>query len=159
MLGNLLLVQQPSADQSIEILRSFSLCFDNAELISSLFVACRGRNRDKSTRATTSQVLDERTRLVINKMITQGRFDEITGSISVGKEANVFRAEKHTESGTEYYALKVGGAFYCVVFLNLCGAFLIWIADLLAHKSGVALCVCVCFVFFTSENVRLLIYF
>ena len=41
-------------------------------------------------------------------MITQGRFDEITGSISVGKEANVFRAEKHTPTGTEYYALKVG---------------------------------------------------
>ncbi|KAK7101147.1 serine/threonine-protein kinase RIO1-like [Littorina saxatilis] len=65
------------------------------------------RRKDKASRATTSQVLDQRTRLVISKMISQGRFDEITGSISVGKEANVFRAEKHTETGTEYYALKV----------------------------------------------------
>ena len=133
MLGNLLLVQQPSADRLNEILRSFlslslpplpplSLSLFWQCIVDHLFfVTCRGRNRDKSTRATTSQVLDERTRLVINKMITQGRFDEITGSISVGKEANVFRAEKHAESGTEYYALKVGGTFYCVVFLNLGG--------------------------------------
>ncbi|XP_076440993.1 serine/threonine-protein kinase RIO1-like [Babylonia areolata] len=65
------------------------------------------RRKDKANRATTAQVLDQRTMLIINKMLTQGHFDRITGSISVGKEANVFRAEKDTEEGTKFLALKV----------------------------------------------------
>jgi RIO kinase 1 len=65
------------------------------------------RMKDKADRATVSQVLDERTRIIIRKMMVKGLFDEITGSISMGKEANVFRVEKNTHEGTQYFALKV----------------------------------------------------
>ena len=68
---------------------------------------CRNRRKDKAQRATTAQVLDDKTRIIINKMMAQGMFDQVTGSISVGKEANVFRAEKYTDEGTKYFALKV----------------------------------------------------
>ena len=52
--------------------------------------ANRQRNTDKSDRATTEQVLDPRTRMIIFKMLNRGVFNEISGCISTGKEANVY---------------------------------------------------------------------
>ncbi|EGC35469.1 hypothetical protein DICPUDRAFT_33395 [Dictyostelium purpureum] len=50
---------------------------------------------DKEDRATTEQVLDPRTRLMLFKMINKGVFTEINGCISTGKEANVYHAFTH----------------------------------------------------------------
>ena len=62
------------------------------------------RRKDKSQRATTEQVLDPRTRLILQKMLQRQLLKEIHGCISTGKEANVYHAM--TESG-EHRALKV----------------------------------------------------
>ncbi|RHZ86969.1 hypothetical protein Glove_41g103 [Diversispora epigaea] len=53
---------------------------------------------DKSDRATTEQVLDPRTRIILFKMINRNIIYEINGCISTGKEANVYHAV--TEDGT-----------------------------------------------------------
>lgn len=50
------------------------------------------RNKDKSDRATTDQVLDPRTRMILFKMLNQNVITEINGCISTGKEANVYHA-------------------------------------------------------------------
>eukprot|EP01132_Coremiostelium_polycephalum_P000636 gene636-789_t len=50
------------------------------------------RITDKENRATTEQVLDPRTRLMLFKMINKGVFQEINGCVSTGKEANVYHA-------------------------------------------------------------------
>jgi len=42
--------------------------------------------KDKSDRATTEQVLDPRTRLILFKMIGRGLIHEVNGCISTGKE-------------------------------------------------------------------------
>ncbi len=46
--------------------------------------------KDKSDRATNEQVLDDRTRLVIFKLMKGNYFSAINGCISTGKEANVY---------------------------------------------------------------------
>ena len=51
-----------------------------------------GLGLQRSDRATTEQVLDPRTRLILLKMINQGLLSEIHGCISTGKEANVYYA-------------------------------------------------------------------
>ncbi|KAF7422527.1 protein kinase rio1 [Pleurotus ostreatus] len=48
--------------------------------------------KDKADRATTEQVLDPRTRIILFKMIGRGILQEINGCISTGKEANVYHA-------------------------------------------------------------------
>ena len=48
--------------------------------------------KDKSDRATTDQVLDPRTRMLLLKMINRNLVSEINGCISTGKEANVYHA-------------------------------------------------------------------
>ncbi|EGG21998.1 putative protein serine/threonine kinase [Cavenderia fasciculata] len=50
------------------------------------------RVQDKENRATSEQVLDPRTRLMLFKMINKGDLSEINGCISTGKEANVYHA-------------------------------------------------------------------
>jgi len=62
------------------------------------------RKKDKSQRATTEQVLDPRTRLILNKMLQRQVLKEIHGCISTGKEANVYHAM--TENG-DHRALKI----------------------------------------------------
>ncbi|TFK52439.1 RIO1-domain-containing protein [Heliocybe sulcata] len=52
--------------------------------------------KDKSDRATNEQVLDDRTRLILFKMIGRGLVKEVNGCVSTGKEANVY----HALSGT-----------------------------------------------------------
>ncbi|KAJ3553838.1 hypothetical protein NM688_g3405 [Phlebia brevispora] len=48
--------------------------------------------KDKSDRATTEQVLDPRTRIILYKMIGRGLLYEVNGCVSTGKEANVYHA-------------------------------------------------------------------
>ncbi|KAL7748644.1 Serine/threonine-protein kinase rio1 [Sorochytrium milnesiophthora] len=59
---------------------------------------------DKSDRATTEQVLDPRTRMILFKMLNRNVFSEIHGCVSTGKEANVYHA--CTEDG-QHRAIKV----------------------------------------------------
>ncbi|KAJ1888289.1 Serine/threonine-protein kinase rio1, partial [Coemansia sp. S17] len=60
--------------------------------------------KDKADRATTEQVLDPRTRIILFKLLNQGIVYEVHGCISTGKEANVYHAV--TESG-EHRAIKI----------------------------------------------------
>ncbi|EKM51857.1 uncharacterized protein PHACADRAFT_102400 [Phanerochaete carnosa HHB-10118-sp] len=48
--------------------------------------------KDKADRATTEQVLDPRTRIILFKMIGRGLLYEVNGCVSTGKEANVYHA-------------------------------------------------------------------
>ncbi|KHJ35650.1 putative serine threonine-protein kinase rio1 [Erysiphe necator] len=48
--------------------------------------------KDKSDRATSEQVLDPRTRMLLLQMINKGIVSEINGCLSTGKEANVYGA-------------------------------------------------------------------
>lgn len=46
--------------------------------------------KDKSDRATTEQVLDPRTRIILFKMIGRGLLYEVNGCVSTGKEVLPF---------------------------------------------------------------------
>ena len=50
------------------------------------------RNKDKSDRATSEQVLDPRTRMILLQLINRNIVSEIHGVLSTGKEANVYHA-------------------------------------------------------------------
>ena len=52
----------------------------------------RVRKKDKADRATTEQVLDPRTRMILFKLLSRGLITEVNGCISTGKEANVYYA-------------------------------------------------------------------
>ncbi|KAG6854643.1 hypothetical protein C0991_003291 [Blastosporella zonata] len=54
--------------------------------------SAHANTKDKADRATTEQVLDPRTRIILFKMIGRGLINEINGCISTGKEANVYHA-------------------------------------------------------------------
>ncbi|KAN0087634.1 RIO1 family domain containing protein [Tylopilus felleus] len=60
--------------------------------------------KDKSDRATSEQVLDPRTRVILFKMIGRGLIQEVNGCISTGKEANVYHA---VTSDSTHLALKI----------------------------------------------------
>ena len=60
--------------------------------------------QDRGDRATTEQVLDPRTRLILFKLLNSGFISEIDGCLSTGKEANVYYARGH--EGQEY-AVKI----------------------------------------------------
>ncbi|KAK5989819.1 Serine/threonine-protein kinase RIO1 [Cladobotryum mycophilum] len=53
------------------------------------------RTKDKADRATSEQVLDQRTRMILLQMINRGVVSEVHGAISTGKEANVYGAVLH----------------------------------------------------------------
>jgi RIO kinase 1 len=59
------------------------------------------RTRDRSDRATTEQVLDPRTRMLLLQMINRNIVSEINGCISTGKEANVYHAVTYPEPESE----------------------------------------------------------
>ncbi|RVX70485.1 hypothetical protein B0A52_05984 [Exophiala mesophila] len=69
------------------------------------------RDKDKSDRATTEQVLDPNTRRILFKMINSGIVSEINGTISTGKEANVYHglaaSEDDDASPDVHVAIKV----------------------------------------------------
>ena len=50
------------------------------------------RVNDRSDRATSEQVLDPRTRMILLQMINRNIVSEVNGCISTGKEANVYHA-------------------------------------------------------------------
>ena len=54
--------------------------------------------KDKSDRATSEQVLDPRTRMILLQMINRGIVSEVNGCLSTGKEANVYGALSMSES-------------------------------------------------------------
>ncbi|CAA15723.2 Serine/threonine-protein kinase rio1 [Schizosaccharomyces pombe] len=60
--------------------------------------------KDKSDRATSEQVLDPRTRMILLKLINNGTISEINGCISTGKEANVYHA---TNEDGKHFAIKI----------------------------------------------------
>ncbi|CEG39983.1 atypical rio rio1 protein kinase [Plasmopara halstedii] len=52
----------------------------------------RTRHTGRDDRATTEQVLDPRTRMILYRMLNHGIVIEINGCLSTGKEANVYHA-------------------------------------------------------------------
>lgn len=64
--------------------------------------------KDKSDRATSEQVLDPRTRMILLQMINRGIVSEVNGCLSTGKEANVYGALSiPTTEGAESDALPI----------------------------------------------------
>lgn len=60
------------------------------------------RVADKSDRATSEQVLDPRTRMILLQMINRNVVSEVNGCLSTGKEANVYHAlSVQQEDGSE----------------------------------------------------------
>lgn len=57
------------------------------------------REKDKSDRATSELVLDQRTRMILLQLINQGFVAEVHGAISTGKEANVYGAVSYPDGG------------------------------------------------------------
>ena len=55
------------------------------------------KEKDKADRATSEQVLDQRTRMILLQMINRGFVSEVHGAISTGKEANVYGAVLHDD--------------------------------------------------------------
>ncbi|CUG89544.1 Hypothetical protein, putative, partial [Bodo saltans] len=47
---------------------------------------------DRSERATTENVMDPRTRMILYKLVNSGMLREVNGCVSTGKEANVYYA-------------------------------------------------------------------
>ena len=60
-------------------------------------VTKKGRHTGRDDRATSEQVLDPRTRLILFKLVSTAFVDKIDGCLSTGKEANVYyaKAGKH----------------------------------------------------------------
>ena len=65
--------------------------------------ALRVRVKDKADRATTEQVLDPRTRMILFKLLSRHLVAQIHGCVSTGKEANVY----HATASSGEYAIKV----------------------------------------------------
>ncbi|KAH7329477.1 RIO1 family-domain-containing protein [Stachybotrys elegans] len=59
------------------------------------------KEKDKADRATSEQVLDQRTRMILLQMINRGLVSEVHGAISTGKEANVYGAVAYDEATGE----------------------------------------------------------
>ncbi|KAJ2988135.1 hypothetical protein NUW58_g4132 [Xylaria curta] len=68
----------------------------------------QARDKDKADRATSEQVLDQRTRMILYQMINRGIVSEVHGAISTGKEANVYGAAAHADDFSQIHrAVKV----------------------------------------------------
>eukprot|EP00977_Amphora_coffeiformis_P012701 scaffold3209_cov152-Amphora_coffeaeformis.AAC.5 len=68
----------------------------------------RTLTQGRDDRATSEQVLDPRTRLILFKFLSQGFFETIDGCLSTGKEANVYYAKAGKDSdGVLEYAVKI----------------------------------------------------
>ncbi|KAJ5908798.1 hypothetical protein N7495_001480 [Penicillium taxi] len=68
------------------------------------------RGGDRADRATSEQVLDPRTRMLLLQMINRGLVSEIHGCLSTGKEANVYDAilfSDDDEAVAQHRAIKV----------------------------------------------------
>ncbi len=69
-------------------------------------IEARGKSRHtgRDDRATSEQVMDPRTRLILFKLLSSGFLSKIDGCLSTGKEANVYYGEGQ---GDKSYAIKV----------------------------------------------------
>src|SRR4051812_13780742 len=69
----------------------------------------RVRVKDKSDRATSEQVLDPKTRLIVSKYICNGVLTHMYGCISTGKEANVYYAtsQQHGDCAVKIYKTSI----------------------------------------------------
>lgn len=68
----------------------------------------RYRHKDKADRATTEQVLDPRTRMILFKMLSRNIISEINGCVSTGKEANVyFATSKQCDCALKIYKTSI----------------------------------------------------
>ncbi|KAK0667922.1 RIO1 family-domain-containing protein [Cercophora samala] len=67
------------------------------------------KDKDKADRATNELVMDQRTRMILLKMISRGIVSEVHGAISTGKEANVYGAVLDPLDGTRpiHRAIKI----------------------------------------------------
>ncbi|KAL1954557.1 hypothetical protein VTO42DRAFT_1068 [Malbranchea cinnamomea] len=65
-----------------------------------------GKASDKSDRATSEQVLDPRTRMILLQMINRNIVSEINGCLSTGKEANVYHALSFPDGDEDSEALQ-----------------------------------------------------
>jgi RIO kinase 1 len=59
--------------------------------------AKRSLHTDRNDRATSEQVLDPRTRMILFKMLSAGFLEKLDGCLSTGKEANVYYAVAGTK--------------------------------------------------------------
>ncbi|KAF1943705.1 RIO1-domain-containing protein [Clathrospora elynae] len=89
--------QKPSANTNASVddqVASLSKHASKIRLTGQMTGASGGnaRNKDKADRATTEQVLDRRTQMILLQLINRGAISEIHGVISTGKEANVYHA-------------------------------------------------------------------
>ncbi|WEW57116.1 Serine/threonine-protein kinase rio1 [Emydomyces testavorans] len=57
------------------------------------------KGTEKSDRATSEQVLDPRTRMLLLQMINRNIISEVNGCLSTGKEANVYHAVSYPDEG------------------------------------------------------------
>jgi RIO kinase 1 len=60
------------------------------------------RRKDKSDRATVDKVLDKRTRRILEKLQARRKLLNLEGSLSTGKEANVYLADACTDLCSKY---------------------------------------------------------
>lgn len=80
-------------DDQIQSLTKFATRIKLGDVESGLGGASKGgKTNDKSDRATSEQVLDPRTRMILLQLINRGTIHTINGVLSTGKEANVYHA-------------------------------------------------------------------
>ncbi|CAL1712588.1 unnamed protein product [Somion occarium] len=73
-------------------LRNLDMPYDLGVGVNRKGPSATANQKDKSDRATSEQVLDPRTRIILFKMIGRGLLFEVNGCVSTGKEANVYHA-------------------------------------------------------------------
>ncbi|KAF1931903.1 RIO1-domain-containing protein [Didymella exigua CBS 183.55] len=104
--------QKPSANTNLSLddqVASLSKHAGKIRLDSRFSGATGGtaRDKDKADRATTEQVLDRRTQMILLQLINRDTFSELHGVISTGKEANVYHAIKENPGDGEQTHLAV----------------------------------------------------
>lgn len=104
--------QKPSANTKLSLddqVASLSKHASKIRLDSRFSGATGGsaRDKDKADRATTEQVLDRRTQMILLQLINRDTFSELHGVISTGKEANVYHAIKESPEDGEQTHLAV----------------------------------------------------
>ncbi|KAH6643609.1 RIO1 family-domain-containing protein [Boeremia exigua] len=104
--------QKPSANTNLSLddqVASLSKHAGKIRLDSRFSGATGGsaRDKDKADRATTEQVLDRRTQMILLQLINRDTFSELHGVISTGKEANVYHAIKESAEDGEQTHLAV----------------------------------------------------
>lgn len=79
-------------DDQIQSLTKFAARIKLGDVESGLGGSKGNKTNDKSDRATSEQVLDPRTRMILLQLINRGTIHTINGVLSTGKEANVYHA-------------------------------------------------------------------